>query len=82
MSIKPLSRNKVGLIIIAVFVLIMAFDAFLYSDGLPGNSITQTIIHYSEKSKLVPYFIGYLMGFLAAHFFDDYKEPRGPNGEV
>ena len=58
--------------ILAVFV----FDVYLYSDGVPGNSITQVIITASGVSNLVPWAVGFLMGFLAAHFFDTYQEPR------
>lgn len=68
--------KTVGIVIILVFVGILAFDAYLYSDGIPGNSISQVIIEWSDKSKLVPWFVGLLMGFLGAHFFDSYKEPR------
>lgn len=70
-------RTKtVGIIIIATFALILGFDAYLYSDGIPGNSISQVIIEWSDKSALVPWFVGLLMGFLGGHFFDSYKEPR------
>lgn len=59
-----------------VFVGIIGFDVYLYSDGTPGNSISQAIIYYSREVLLIPWFIGFLMGFLAAHFFDSYTEPR------
>lgn len=65
-----------GAAIILIFVAILGFDAWLYADGIPGNSISQVIIEWSEKSALVPWFVGLLMGFLGAHLFDSYKEPR------
>lgn len=68
--------KQVAISILLIFFAIIAFDVWLYSDGVPGNSITQVIIAYSELSPLLPFFIGFLMGFLAAHFFDSYKEPR------
>lgn len=71
-----MSKSRVMLFCFLIFAAIMGFDAFLYSDGVPGNSITQSIIYYASKSALVPYFIGFLMGFLASHFFDTYQEPR------
>lgn len=73
--------NTILLIIVGVFVAILGFDIYLYSDGVPGNSISQVIIHYSEKSMMLPWFIGLVMGLLASHFFDNYKEPRGKENE-
>lgn len=71
-----MSKGLILKCILGIFVLILGFDAYLYSDGVPGNSISQVIIHYGEKSMLVPWFIGLIMGFLGAHFFDNYKEER------
>lgn len=71
-----MSVKTVGIIIVVVFAGILGFDAWLYSDGIAGNSISQVIIGWSEKSALVPWFVGLVMGFLGAHWFDSYKEPR------
>lgn len=71
-----MTKNKVAISILLIFLAIVAYDVYLYSDGIPGNSISQVIIDLSEKSHLVPFFIGFLMGGLALHFFDNYKEPR------
>lgn len=69
-------KSKVLIGIIVIFLTIIGWDVYLYMDGVAGNSISQVIIELSEKSMLVPWFIGLLMGFLGAHFFDNYKEPR------
>jgi len=74
-----MSKLLVGLVSLGIFIGILIFDLCLYLDGVPGNSVTQTIIYYSGKTALVPFFIGFLMGFLGAHFFDNYKEPRNPS---
>lgn len=71
-----MSKSRVMLICFLIFAAIMGFDAFLYSDGVAGNSISQAIIYYSEKSKLIPFFIGFLFGGLAFHWFDNFVEPR------
>lgn len=61
-------------VIIGVFTGILAFDAYLYLDSIPRNSISQVIIDASAKSALLPWFIGLVMGFLGAHWFDNYKQ--------
>lgn len=71
-----MTKATIGFAIIGITLIILGFDAFLYSDGVPGNSISQTIIYYGQKSMLVPGFVGFGMGFLFAHFFDNYQEPR------
>lgn len=76
-----MSKKTVTQIIIGGFVACFLFDLYLYADGHPGNSISQVIIDASEKSKLVPAFIGFLFGSLMFHFFDNYKEPRGENAD-
>lgn len=55
---------------------IAGFDIYLYSDGVSGNSISQVIIDASTKYALIPWFVGFLMGGLTFHFFDNYVEPR------
>ena len=71
-----MSKKTVLFISLGIFVGILGWDAYLYSDDVAGNSITQTIIYFSTKTKLIPYFIGFLSGFLAAHFFDDFTETK------
>lgn len=71
-----MTKARVMLICFLIFAAIMGFDAYLYADGVVGNSITQSIIYFASKSALVPAFIGFGMGFLLAHFFDNYQEPR------
>jgi hypothetical protein len=71
--VKP---KQVAISIVVIFVCIIGFDIWLYSDEVPGNSISQVIIDASTVSPLVPWFIGLLMGFTSAHFFDTYSEPR------
>lgn len=67
-------KDAVFKLILLVFLLIVGWDIYLYSDGVTGNSISQVIIAYSEKSMMLPWFIGMLMGGLAVHWFDNYKE--------
>lgn len=69
-----MSKNLVLLTCLCAFLGVMAWDASLYLDAVPGNSITQVVVELSSKSKLVPAFIGFLFGFLMAHFFDDSKQ--------
>jgi len=73
---KPMTKKTVFLICIGIFAGILGFDGYLYTDGVPGNSISQTIIYFSHKCLLIPWFIGGLMGFLSAHLFDNYTEPK------
>lgn len=68
--------KQVLMSIIFIFVAIIGYDIYLYSDGISGNSISQVIIAAAEKSPLVPWFVGFLFGALTMHFFDSYKEPR------
>lgn len=70
-----MNTRYVWLFIAATFLIIVVFDIYLYSDGVPGNSISQVIID-AAKFPLVPFFVGFLMGGLALHWVDTYKEPR------
>lgn len=65
-----MTRARVLLACAAIIAVIFALDVYLYSDSLPGNSITQIVIWATEKTPLVPWLIGFTMGFLTAHFFD------------
>lgn len=65
---------KKGIVIgisILIFISVFVWDAYLYIDPEPRNSISQVIIDLSSQSKLLPFFIGFFMGFLGAHWFDD-----------
>lgn len=82
-----MTSKQVAISIIVIFLAIIGYDVWLYSDGIPGNSISQVIIDLSAVSPLVPWLIGFIMGGLTFHFFDSYKEPRGdskkpPKGRV
>lgn len=68
--------KQVAISIVTIFAAIIGYDVWLYSDGIPGNSISQVIIELSGVSPLVPWFVGFLFGALTMHFFDTYKEPR------
>ena len=59
---------------IFIFVLIAAVDIYLYSDNIERNSITQVVIDATEKTPLVPWAVGFIMGALTFHFFDSYKQ--------
>lgn len=48
---------------------IMSWDWTLYRDNTPRNSITQAIIDVSKKFPLLAWAIGFLFGFLTAHFY-------------
>lgn len=65
-----MTPTLVALICGAIFVLILIWDAFLYADKVERNSISQVVIDLSKKSPLLPWFIGFVMGALALHWFD------------
>jgi len=69
-----MKRFTVWVFIVAVFGGILAVDAYLYLDSIPRNSISQVIIDAAGKSALVPWFVGLVMGFLGAHWFDNYRQ--------
>jgi len=69
-----MSKTLVFVICCCIFAAILGWDASLYMDAVPGNSITQVVVELSSKSKLIPAFIGFFFGFLMAHFFDDSKQ--------
>lgn len=76
-----LSRKVVLAIVADLACGILIFDAVLYADGQPGNSISQSIIYYSHKCLLLPWLVGFIMGFLTSHLFDSYAEPTTKAGE-
>jgi len=54
--------------------ILVSVDVYLYTDNIPGNSISQVIISAAEQSMLIPWFVGFVMGALTFHWFDNYKE--------
>lgn len=60
-----MTPDRVLLIIGIATLAILIFDAFLYSDNVERNSITQVTIDYSKKYPLIPF----LWGFLIGHFY-------------
>lgn len=69
-----MKHAAVWALIVGAFTGILAVDAYLYLDSIPRNSISQVIIDAATKSALVPWFVGLVMGFLGAHWFDNYKQ--------
>lgn len=67
-----MSKLRVAISIILIFLAIMAYDVYLYTDNIEGNSITQVIIWLTDLSPLMPFAGGYLMGFLTCHFWESY----------
>lgn len=65
-----MSRRTVLLIAAGLFIGIFAWDAALYMDDVPGNSITQIVVSLSKEYPVVPAGIGFFMGALFMHFFD------------
>lgn len=59
----------VGIGIIIIFLGILGLDAWLLmSNDWP--TLSQTIIYWSTKTHLIPFFIGAVMGGLAVHWFE------------
>lgn len=67
---KQMTKISVWATMILVFMAIIAWDVWLYLDGVPGNSISQVIISGAEDYPIVAWAVGFLMGFLTAHWFD------------
>jgi hypothetical protein len=65
--------NSISVAIICVLIIfaILAFDAYLYADGVEGNSISQIIIKWTKEKQVpfIPWLIGLIMGFLGGHLF-------------
>jgi len=59
----------VGLGLCALILIILAWDAYLYTDKIERNSITQVCIDQSKKYPIIAWVIGFFMGFLSAHFY-------------
>ena len=65
-----MSKKLVLISIFAIFFAIIGYDIFLYADGISGNSITQVIIATTRDYPIIAWMIGFLMGYLTAHFYD------------
>ena len=61
---------RVAILIFGIFFAILIGDALLYGDSIARNSISQVIIDLSSRTHLVPWFVGFVMGFLANHWFE------------
>lgn len=70
-------QKKLVIIILFSLVLgVLGWDAWLYADQVEGNSISQIIAALSLRYPLIPWFIGCVMGFLGAHFFDTSSQQK------
>ncbi len=65
-----MSKTWVIIICIVALLALGAFDYYLYTDDIPGNSITQIIRSFVTVSALVPGAIGFVGGFLFSHFME------------
>lgn len=64
-----MSANVVGITICLIVLSILAWDAWLYSDKVERNSITQVIIDWSKKGPAVPALVCLFLGMLIGHLF-------------
>lgn len=60
----------------SVFFLVIGMDIYLYNDDIERNAITQVVIDATKQSSLVPFFIGFFMGGLGIHFFDNHTQKK------
>ncbi len=65
-----MTKRKVLITIALIAVAILAWDAMLYADNVPGNSITQVIRSIVEGSPLAAGALGFFLGAIFMHFFD------------
>lgn len=68
MNYKKLTQI-VMLMIIALIVIVLVYDAFAISQGGTEASISSAIIKLSYKQPLVPLLIGWFVGLLFGHLF-------------
>lgn len=64
-----MSKKWVKVAIVVIFVAIVGWDVWLYTDDIPRNAISQIVIDLTAKTPYVPYGIGFFFGWLTAHFF-------------
>lgn len=53
-----------------IFFVILVWDLYLATDDKKRNTISQAIIDKSKTKPLLPWFIGFTMGFLTSHWFN------------
>jgi cytochrome c biogenesis protein CcdA len=68
------NKSIVWVFIFSIIAIIAGFDIYLYTDGAPGNSITQIIVAAIKASPLFAGFVGFIFGGLFFHFFDTSKQ--------
>lgn len=66
-----MKKGLVITVIILIVVGILGWDVFLYNDSVDRNSITQIVIDLSRRTHLIPWLVGFGMGFLTCHFFEE-----------
>lgn len=66
-----MSKRVVIYVSIGIFVSILGWDLYLALDGVDGNTVTQVLVDISHRYLLMPWFVGFLMGYLTCHFFED-----------
>lgn len=64
-----MTPTLVALTCALIFLAIIVWDVYLYLDGRPRNSISQVVIDNSKKYPMLPWGIGFLMGWLTGHFY-------------
>jgi hypothetical protein len=72
-----MSKKQVLSSCFLIFLIVIFWDGYLYLDGIPSNSITQSVIFYSTLYPILPWGIGFLMGYLTSHFFDPKPQLKG-----
>ena len=71
-----MTKKIVVAVCLSIFLSIFGFDAYLYMDSIPGNSITQVIVSLSKDWPLIPAGIGFFMGGLFMHLFDTSQQAK------
>lgn len=64
-----MAPTAVALICTLIFLAIIVWDVYLYLDNRPRNSISQVVIDLSKKNQTLPWFVGFLMGWLVGHWW-------------
>lgn len=62
--------KHVILIALLIFLAIIGWDVYLYSDNIEGNSITQVVRGIIKDNPLASAALGFLFGALFIHFTD------------
>ena len=77
-----MTTKWVWVFIFFVFFLVIGVDIYLYNDDIERNAITQVTIDAAKQSMLVPFFVGFLMGALGIHFFDNHTQRKRRNDKI